>query len=140
MSIHIFSSFVSSGVSSFIAHNRSDPHVWADSAAFIAICSAEIAHFSTYGLIAPIDADQDGVADLFGGIEDQCPGTTIPELVPINQLGINRWALVNTDTVFDTNTATRINNKIKLGTFKKLEAAQPIKPIITASAAKNIFS
>jgi hypothetical protein len=76
-----------------------------DGPVFVATCTAEIAHFSTYGLIAPIDADQDGVADFFGGIEDQCSGTAIPESVPTKHLGFNRWALVNADTVFDTKLA-----------------------------------
>ncbi|MFC1688270.1 6-bladed beta-propeller [Pseudomonadota bacterium] len=73
-----------------------------DGPVFVATCTAEIVHFSTYGLIAPIDADQDGVADLFGDVEDQCSGTVIPESVPTKHLGINRWALVDADMVFDT--------------------------------------
>jgi hypothetical protein len=73
-----------------------------DGPVFVVTCTAEIAHFSTYGLIAPIDADRDGVADLFGGVEDQCSDTVIPESVPTKQLGTNRWALVDDDMVFDT--------------------------------------
>ena len=45
-----------------------------------------------------LDADGDGVWD---GI-DQCPGTVIPESVPTRSLGVNRFALVDNDSVFDT--------------------------------------
>lgn len=76
-----------------------------DGPMFISTCTAEILHFSMYGLIAPIDTDQDGVADLFDGIEDQCSNTAIPESVPTRRLGFNRWALVDADTVFDTKLA-----------------------------------
>ena len=79
--------------------------VVSDGPVFIATCTAEIMHFSTYGLIAPADSDQDGVADVLGVLEDQCPGTQIPESVPTKHLGINRWALVDADTVFDTKLA-----------------------------------
>jgi predicted extracellular nuclease len=44
------------------------------------------------------DADGDGVPD----VVDACPGTSIPEAVPTQRLGINRWALVDDDHVFDT--------------------------------------
>jgi photosystem II stability/assembly factor-like uncharacterized protein len=44
------------------------------------------------------DEDGDGVPD----DEDACPGTVIPEEVPFFRLGVNRWALVDDDTVFDT--------------------------------------
>jgi len=44
------------------------------------------------------DTDNDGVANSV----DVCPGTEIPEAVPTQSLGINRWALVDGDTVFDT--------------------------------------
>jgi len=45
-----------------------------------------------------LDEDEDGVWD---GI-DMCPGTVIPESVPTNELGVNRFALVDGDGVFDT--------------------------------------
>jgi hypothetical protein len=44
------------------------------------------------------DADGDGVLDCF----DVCPGTVIPEGVPTVALGVNRWALVDGDGIFDT--------------------------------------
>ena len=47
------------------------------------------------------DSDADGVVD--GA--DVCPGTSIPESVPTNRLGKNRWALIDDDTTFDTATA-----------------------------------
>lgn len=43
--------------------------------------------------------DGDGVADAL----DFCPGTEIPERVPTQELGTNRWALVDGDAIFDTN-------------------------------------
>jgi hypothetical protein len=46
----------------------------------------------------PTDADQDGVPDTV----DICLDTTIPESVPTNHLGVNRWALVDDDNIFDT--------------------------------------
>ena len=49
-----------------------------------------------YGATA--DLDQDGVLDE----EDLCPGTEIPESVPTHHLGVNRWALVDGDSTFDT--------------------------------------
>jgi len=50
-----------------------------------------------YGAI-PADADQDGVLDTV----DACLDTIIPESVPTNRLGVNRWALLDDDGVFDT--------------------------------------
>jgi hypothetical protein len=44
------------------------------------------------------DADQDGVSDDV----DICLDTVIPESVPTNHLGVNRWALVDEDDLFDT--------------------------------------
>jgi predicted extracellular nuclease len=44
------------------------------------------------------DADLDGVPNDL----DMCPGTVIPESVPTQRLGTNRWALVDDDGVFDT--------------------------------------
>jgi len=45
-----------------------------------------------------VDEDGDGVYDN----ADICPGTVIPEFVPTHQLGVNRWALVDGDNLFDT--------------------------------------
>ena len=44
------------------------------------------------------DVDNDGVSD----DGDVCPETVIPESVPTHELGVNRWALTDGDTVFDT--------------------------------------
>jgi hypothetical protein len=44
------------------------------------------------------DSDFDGVPN---GL-DLCPGTAIPESVPTEELGTNRWALTDHDGVFDT--------------------------------------
>jgi hypothetical protein len=47
----------------------------------------------------PPDTDGDGVPDNV----DLCPeDTVIPESVPTRRLGVNRWALVDDDDVFDT--------------------------------------
>ncbi len=48
------------------------------------------------------DADGDGVC----GDVDHCPGTVIPEGVPTVRLGVNRFALTDGDTVFDTTPPT----------------------------------
>jgi predicted extracellular nuclease len=45
------------------------------------------------------DSDFDGVPN---GV-DQCAGTVIPESVPTQRLGTNRWALTDGDGIFDTN-------------------------------------
>jgi hypothetical protein len=44
------------------------------------------------------DADDDGVPDDV----DVCLGTVIPESVPTERLGVNRYALVDEDGIFDT--------------------------------------
>jgi hypothetical protein len=44
------------------------------------------------------DADHDGVC----GDVDLCPDTAIPEALSPSDLGVNRWALVDGDGVFDT--------------------------------------
>ena len=49
-------------------------------------------------LFLTMDLDGDGVVDNL----DFCPGTIIPEPVPTHELGTNRWALVDEDSVFDT--------------------------------------
>jgi hypothetical protein len=38
-----------------------------------ATCSVELTHFSVYALVAPLDDDDDGIPNLFDGIEDICP-------------------------------------------------------------------
>jgi hypothetical protein len=49
-------------------------------------------------LFVSADADDDGVPDDV----DVCPATVIPESVPTKRLGVNRYALVDEDGVFDT--------------------------------------
>jgi hypothetical protein len=44
------------------------------------------------------DTDGDGILDP----DDLCADTTIPESVPSVRLGVNRWALINGDGIFDT--------------------------------------
>jgi len=52
-------------------------------------------------VIEPSDVDSDGDGVLDG--DDLCPGTVIPEAgVPTEELGTNRWALVDDDFEFDT--------------------------------------
>ena len=54
-------------------------------------------------LLTPIsDSDSDGIPDN----EDICPDTVIPEAVPTVRLGVNRFALTNNDTTFDTRAPT----------------------------------
>jgi hypothetical protein len=48
--------------------------------------------------IQPIDDDGDGVVNT----ADVCPNTVIPESVPTERLGVNRFALVDGDDTFDT--------------------------------------
>ncbi len=48
---------------------------------FTATCTAEVDHFSTYAMIAPLDTDDDGVADLFPPEEDNCPIVANPDQV-----------------------------------------------------------
>ena len=45
-----------------------------------------------------LDEDDDGVWDQI----DACPDTVIPESVPTESLGVNRFALIDDDGVFDT--------------------------------------
>jgi hypothetical protein len=47
---------------------------------------------------AQLDTDNDGVSDA----NDYCANTVIPESVPSRSLGVNRFALVDGDDVFDT--------------------------------------
>jgi hypothetical protein len=48
--------------------------------------------------VIPMDQDGDGILDE----DDACPDTVIPESVPTVRLGVNRWALVDEDGIFDT--------------------------------------
>ncbi len=50
----------------------------------------------------PYDAQNDADGDGICGDVDVCPGTTLPEDVPTIKLGVNRWADVDGDGVFDT--------------------------------------
>jgi len=43
------------------------------SGTFVAKCTTPLTHFSTYGFIAPLDTDGDGVFDDFAEIMDNCP-------------------------------------------------------------------
>ena len=52
------------------------------------------------GLVLYLMSDAD--ADTLPDDVDACPGTVIPEAVPTVSLGVNRWALVDGDTAFDT--------------------------------------
>ena len=60
---------------------------------FIATCTAQVNHFSTYAIVAPLDSDGDSVPDSFDGQTDVCPATIIPEGVPTRHLRKNRYAL-----------------------------------------------
>ncbi len=62
------------------------------------LVSAEAAS-ATLTVVEPIDTDGDGVFDF----ADVCPDTVIPEGVPTQSLGQNRYALVDGDGIFDTN-------------------------------------
>jgi len=55
---------------------------------FSVTCSAEVTHFSTYGIIAPRDADNDGVPDLWPPEEDNCPTVRNPDQTDNNGDGI----------------------------------------------------
>ena len=70
---------------------------------FIATCIVGVDHFSTFGIVVPLDLDDDGVPDEFDGRTDMCPDTVIPEGAPTSgSLRYNRWALMDEDGVFDT--------------------------------------
>jgi len=68
----------------------------------IAATSPRVIHVGTYAGVYSLklvaDEDGDGVVD----DEDYCPGTVIPEAVPYFRLGVNHWALVDDDFIFDT--------------------------------------
>ena len=42
---------------------------------FTTICELELSHFSTYGLIVPVDTDEDGIPDLFPPVDEASLGT-----------------------------------------------------------------
>jgi len=52
--------------------------------------------------VCPYDAEDDADGDGLCGDADACPDTVLPEGVPTMALGINRWADVNGDGVFET--------------------------------------
>jgi cysteine-rich repeat protein len=59
---------------------------------------AKMSGFHYTAVVAAADSDGDGLADDV----DQCLGTSIPESVPTSgQLGKNRWALTDGNTIFD---------------------------------------
>jgi hypothetical protein len=55
---------------------------------FTATCTADIDHFSLYGMIGPLDKDDDGVPDSFEGVEDNCPRVPNPGQEDENGNGI----------------------------------------------------
>jgi len=55
---------------------------------FIATCTAEIGGFSSYGMVAPLDSDDDGVPDQFNGVEDNCPDTPNPDQTDSDSDGV----------------------------------------------------
>lgn len=59
-------------------------------------CDDVVYTFGTNG--SPDDADGDGVANG----DDLCAETELPEQVPTISLGVNRFALVDDDSIFDT--------------------------------------
>jgi photosystem II stability/assembly factor-like uncharacterized protein len=78
----------------------------------IAATSPPVIHLGSWGGVYSFtlvpDEDGDGVVD----DEDYCPGTVIPESVPYFALGINRWALVDDDNVFDTVTPPGVGTEL----------------------------
>ncbi len=52
--------------------------------------------------ICPFDPDNDADGDGVCGDVDACPGTVLPEDVPTRELGVNRFADVDGDGVFET--------------------------------------
>ncbi len=101
--LYLYSDTEGDGVEdSYVSLGATCTVVEAPSETFTATCTAELVHLSVYSLIAPLDSDGDEVPDQFGSVTDFCPGTAIPEGVPLVYLGVNRFALVDADAVFDT--------------------------------------
>lgn len=63
-----------------------------------AATSSRVAAHDGVVLYVLADSDFDGVPNTL----DQCADTRIPEAVPVEELGTNRWALADGDGVFDT--------------------------------------
>ncbi len=59
---------------------------------------ASVEPLSDDDIDSTLDEDRDVVPDNV----DLCPGTVIPESIPTDSLGVNRWALVDKDNAFDT--------------------------------------
>jgi predicted extracellular nuclease len=59
------------------------------------------------------DSDGDGVTDNL----DVCPGTMIPEGAALIELGVNRWALLDDDRVFDTTSPKGIGPQLSYDIF-----------------------
>lgn len=57
--------------------------------------------------VCPFDPENDADFDGVCGDADACPGTNLPEAVPTLSLGINRFAEIDGDGVFDTKTRSR---------------------------------
>jgi hypothetical protein len=70
---------------------------------FEASCTAEIWHFSLYGLVAPVDSDGDGTPDLFGYAEDPCPSSDLSMTVVVDSCdsGVANQLLENACTISD---------------------------------------
>ena len=60
--------------------------------------------FVTCGLGGCPDEDEDGICDE----DDLCAGSVIPELVPWQELGVNRWALLDGDEFWFLEVNTRL--------------------------------
>ncbi len=54
---------------------------------FIETCTAELEHFSTVAMVAPLDSDNDGIPDLFGDEEDHCLDVAADESVLLSYTG-----------------------------------------------------
>ncbi|MHC4575042.1 MAG: hypothetical protein ACYS76_13070, partial [Planctomycetota bacterium] len=54
---------------------------------FIKTCTAELEHFSTIAMVAPLDSDNDGIPDLFEDEEDHCPELAADESVLLSYTG-----------------------------------------------------
>jgi hypothetical protein len=58
-----------------------------NSGTIIATCIAEVHHFSSYAILAPLDSDDDGVADMFGVEQDYCPSLPAQESMSMDYTG-----------------------------------------------------